>query len=115
MSIEDLKSKLDDKWIILNKLHKSILSIDPKIEYHVFPIYIGYYIKDNPVAMVYFQGKFVSSDLLDVGFALKEKPKNSNFVDAKYMKYPGINYSTKINSLENITKEFINTIKLIRI
>ncbi|HUX36194.1 MAG TPA: hypothetical protein VMV71_04160 [Candidatus Paceibacterota bacterium] len=109
----ELEKKMGSKWPIFEKLHKTILSANPNIEYHVFPIYIGYYLGDKSVAIVYFRGKFVSDDELDVGLGLEKKPKVSGFVDAKYMHYNGVNYSIKLKTTKKITKEFIAIVKSI--
>ena len=110
---KELKEKMGNKWLIFNKIHGLILSISPKIKYRIFPIYIRYCSGEDIVALVYFKGKFTSDSGLDVGFAFKEKPKNSGLVKASHMKYPGINYSVKINRQDKITKELIKTIKSI--
>ncbi len=104
---EELKKKIGNKWEIFNKLHQLIMSLDGKITYRIFPIYVSYYFKDNVIAVVYFRGKFISDSQLVAGFALKEKPKDSNFMDAGYMKYKGINYSLEIKNYKDISKKFI--------
>jgi len=101
---ENLEKKLGKKWQIFNELHKFILSINPKIKYRLFTIYVIYLLEDNLVAIVYFHGKSVKNNQLDVGLSLKEKPKISGFVNAGYMKYQEINYSMKINSKKDIAK-----------
>ncbi len=108
---ENLKVKLGNKWPIFEELHLFILSLNPKITYRIFTIYVTYYLGEEIIAIAFFRGKFVLDCQLDVGFALMEKPKISNFTDAKYMKYPGINYSIKLNNRADITKEVIKTIK----
>ncbi len=111
--LTELKKKLGSKWTMFEKLHEAILSANPNIEYRIFPIYISYYLADRNVVIVYFRGKFVSNDELDVGLGLREKPKNFQFISASYMHYYGVNYSIKLKDVKEITKEFINTIKLI--
>jgi len=120
--LADLKEKLGDKWSTFDKLHRIILSVKRGIEYRIFPIYVSYFLGDNMVAVAYYRGKFRSdgkrggkldSKLLDAGFALKKKPKISGFVSAKHMKYPGITYSIKLGSPNDITKEFVQALKSI--
>jgi len=101
---KELEKKLGDKLVIFNQLHEFIISLNPKINHRLSTVYIRYMLGDNVVAVVYFRGKFVSNCKLDVGFAFKEKPKNSSFKDAKYMNYPNINYSIKIKNSNDITK-----------
>jgi len=108
---KELKEKIGNKWLIFNKAHKLILSISPKIEYRIFPIYIRYCLEENIIALVYFRGKFTSDNGLDIGFALKEKPKITGLVKASHMKYLGINYSIKIDEQDEITKKLIKIIK----
>jgi len=107
----ELKEKLGSKWPTFNKLHKLILSINPKIEYRIFPVYIRYSLRENIIAVVHFRGKFVLNNQLDVGFSFKEKPKFPGFINAKYMKYSGINYSIKITNEKGLTKKLIKIIK----
>lgn len=109
--LEELKKKLSNKWSTLEKLHIFILSINPKIEYRIFPIYIRYCLGEKIVALVYFRGKFVSNNQLDVGLSLKEKPKFHGFINAKYMQYPGINYSIKITNKKGLAKNISKIIK----
>lgn len=111
--LEDLRKKLGDKWPAFNKLHQFIISGSPDITYRVFPIYVSYFTDDKMVSVIYFRGKALSGIQLDVGFSLKEKPSIAGFIDAGYMQYPGINYSIKINSTKDITKEFKKTISQI--
>lgn len=107
----DLEKKLGDKWLIFNKLHQFIMALSPKIEYRLCTVYVRYMLEDNVVAIVYFHGKFVSKGELDIGFAFNEKPKYSNFINAKYMNYPNINYSIKLKNIDDIVKKLIKTIK----
>lgn len=100
----DLEKKLGDKLVIFNQLHKFIMSLNPKIQHRLSTVYVRYMLKDDVVAVVYFRGKFVSNCKLDVGFAFREKPKGLGFKDAKYMSYPNINYSIKLNTKKDITK-----------
>jgi len=111
MNIEELKKKLSNKWPIFEKLHIFILSINPKIEYRIFPIYVRYCLGEKIIVLVYFQGKFVLNNQLDVGLSLKEKPRSSNFISAKYMHYPEINYSIKITDRAELTKNLSKVIK----
>ena len=106
-----LEKKLGDKWIIFNKLHQFIISLSSKIEYRLCTIYVRYMLEDNVIAVVYFNGKFVSKGELDIGFAFNEKPKDSNFINAKYMNYPNINYSIKLKNIDDITKKLVKTVK----
>lgn len=101
---KDLEKKLGDKLVLFNKLHQFIMSLNPEINFRLSTVYVRYMLKDNIVAAVYFRGKFVSDCKLDVGFAFKEKPKGLGFKDAKYMSYPNINYSIKLNTEKDITK-----------
>lgn len=109
--LKDLKKKLGSRWLIFYKLHKIIMSSNPNIEYRIFPIYVSYFIEDTIVLVIYFKGKMTSATQLDIGFALKKKPKTTGFIDASYMNYKGINYSTKINCKNGIPKNIIKTLK----
>lgn len=100
----ELEKKLGNKFVLFNKLHQFIMSLNTKINSRISTVYVRYMLKDNIVAVVYFRGKFVSNSQLDVGFAFKEKPKGSSFKDAKYMNYPNINYSIKLKNSNDITK-----------
>src|SRR3989344_8739327 len=100
--VANLKKKLGDRWPIFEKLHKVILSASPDIKFRIFPIYVSYYLEDDNIAIVYVGGKFTSADQLDAGFNFKEKPKKLSFVNATHMKYPGITYSIKLNSPNDI-------------
>ncbi|MDP3057081.1 MAG: hypothetical protein Q8N37_00985 [bacterium] len=104
--LEDLRKKMGDKWLVFDKLHQIIMFSSPSIDYRVFPIYVSYFIEDKMVFVIYYRGKTLSGIQLDVGFSLKDKPNMPGFVSASYMQYPGINYSIKINSVKDITKEF---------
>ncbi len=109
--LKDLKKKLGSRWSIFHKLHKTITSLDPNIKYRIFPIYVSYFIEDNTILVVYFKGKTVSMTQLNIGFALKKKPKIPGFINAEYMNYKGINYSIKINCEKNIPKNIIKTLE----
>lgn len=110
-NLVQLKKKIGAKWAMFEKLHKIILSANSNVEYRVFPIYVGYYLGDRNIAILYFRGKFVSNDELDIGLGLDKNPKNSRFIDAKYMHYASVNYSIKIKNAKEITKKFISIIK----
>lgn len=112
MMLGELKAKLGKKWPIFEGLHKFIMSLNSKMRYRVFTIYITYYLEEKVIAVVYFRGKFVSDCELNIGFAFREKPNTAIFDSANYMQYPGINYGIKINSREDITGEITKTIKL---
>ncbi len=109
--LKDLEVKLGSKWKIFINLHNLIISINPKVNYRVFPIYVNYYLNDCVVAVVYFRGKFAVGNKIDVGFAFNKKPSDKNFITAGYMKCPNINYSIKINK-EEIDEEVTKEIKL---
>jgi len=109
--LSDLKKKLGGKWQTFEKLHKIIVSANPDIGYRIFPIYAGYYLEDDNVAIVYFRGKFTSDTELNAGFNFKKEPKNSGFTSAAYMKYPRINYSIKLDTDKDIAKELMGAIK----
>jgi len=111
MTSKDLKIKLGDKWPIFEEMHRFILSLNPKIKFYVPTIYVVYCLEDKPIAVAYFKGKFVSECQIDIGFALKERPKIPNFTDAQYMQHSGINYSIQLNSRNNITKKITKIIK----
>ncbi len=100
----ELEKKLGNKLEIFNKLHQFIISLNPKIEHRLSTVYVRYMLKDEITAVVYFRGKFVSDCKLNVGFAFKEKPKDPNFKDAKYMNYPNISYCIKLKTEKDITK-----------
>ena len=106
-----LKKKVGAKWALFEKLHKIILSTNPNIEYRIFPIYVSYCLGDRNIAIVYFRGKFVSNNELDIGLGLDKKPNNSRFTDAKYMHYTGVNYSIKLKDEKEITKKLISIIE----
>ena len=54
-------------------------------------------------AVVYFKGKFSEDEkLLNIGLALNKGSSIKSMVDASYMKYPGINYSIKIENAKEI-------------
>ncbi|MBI2673750.1 MAG: hypothetical protein HYX23_00510 [Candidatus Zambryskibacteria bacterium] len=100
----ELEKKLGDKLVIFNQLHKFIMSLNPKINFRLSTVYVRYMLKDDIVTVVYFRGKFVSDCKLNVGFAFKEKPKGLGFRDAKYMSYPNINYSIRLKTDKDVTK-----------
>ena len=69
--------KTSKKASIVKKLHKNIMSINRGICFYTFPQYVRYSNNDFVFAVVYFRGKFVLSDDLDLGLNLKTKPKPS--------------------------------------
>ena len=111
MEINDLIKKLGPKWPLFEEVHKNILAIDPKITYRVPTIYVGYYLEDEVVAVVFFRGKFVLDCELSVGFSLKKPPEDPNFFNAKFMQYPGINYCIKLSTTDGLRKKIATVVK----
>lgn len=109
----DLEKKLGDKEKLFRKLHKLILSLNSKIEFRVFPIYITYNLGEKNIAIIYFKGKFVANGSFDLGLNLEKHSKVKGFVRAKHMKYPGITHSVKLRKLRDITPNIIKIIKSI--
>lgn len=109
--MENFKSKLGKKWKLFSEVHRLILSINSDIEFRLFPIYVSYYLGDSVVAVIYFRGKHASGSQLDIGLALEKKPSILNFISAKYMKYPRISYSIKVNDPNDMTKNFTRVLK----
>jgi len=109
----DFKKKLGDRWEIFQVLHKLILSLNKKVNFRIFPIYITYHLKDKNIALIYYKGKFVNDGGLDIGLNLKGNPTSNKFIKAEYMHYPGITHSTKIKKLRDIDLNRIKVIKSI--
>lgn len=110
----ELNNKLGEKWELFKKVHRLILSLDKRIDFCVFPIYIRYSLKEKNIALIYFKGKFVVDAGLDVGLNLKERPKIKGFINAKYMKYPGITYSIGLRKIKDFSSGVIKTIRSIK-
>lgn len=87
-----------DNQELVSKVHLKILSLDKKIYFKIFPIYIKYYKDDEVIGIVYFKGKFVGLNELILGLNLKSNPKLLELKNAKFMKDPDINYSFFIKS-----------------
>ncbi len=85
---------------LFNETHKKILSLGSKVRFSVFPIYVRYIIKDKIIAILYFNKK----NFLNLGLNISKNKISNGFVDASYMKYPGINYSIKIMKKSDIKK-----------
>jgi len=109
----DFKKKLGDRWEIFRVLHKLILSLNEKVNFRIFPIYITYHLKDKNIALIYYKGKFVKNSGLDLGLNLKENPNSNKFIKAEYMHYPGISHGIKIKKLKDVDLNLIQTIKSI--
>ena len=112
-SIENLKNIPGTRinWEILQKTHHAILSLDKNIKFRIFPIYIQYSKGERLIAVLYYRGKFVNSDEVDLGLNLNHPPKLKELKDASYMKYANINYSCILKNTPGIDKLLSKIIK----
>src|SRR3989344_7754482 len=110
-----LQNTLKGKFELLQDLHNAILSVHPKIQYRIFPLYIVYSLGEKNVALIYYRGKIVKDGGLYIGLNLDNPPKNKRFVTASAIKYPGIIYGTKLQNMSKITPSIIETIRSVRI
>ncbi len=92
------KIKIDKDLTLFKLVHKTVCSLGKNIQFAIFPIYVRYTIKDKVVAILYFNKK----NFLDLGLNIHKNLTTKQFVNADYMKYPGITYSIKINSKTDI-------------
>lgn len=108
-NLEALKTKVGKRWDIFKKVHLAVLSAGTDINFRIFPIYVSYFRGEKTIAVVYFRGKFINENTIDVGLNLLKRPTQKGFTSASYMKYPGITYSVQVNS-----KNCDGTVKLLK-
>ena len=113
--LAELQNTLKEKFELFQSLHNLILSVHPKIQYRVLPLYIVYGLDEKNVALIYYRGKIVKDGGLYIGLNLDNPPKNKRFVTASAIKYPGIIYGTKLQNMSKITPSIIETIRSVRI
>jgi hypothetical protein len=83
---------------LFKQVHSKMLSLGVNVYFSVFPIYIRYTIKNKVIAILYFNKK----NFLDLGLNISKNKISEQFVNASYMKYPGISYSIKISKKTDI-------------
>jgi len=93
---------LKNKWDILYKSHNAIISFDKKIRFRIFPIYIQYTKGEDVIAILYYRGKHVNIDNINIGLNLKQKPNFKEVKDGLYLKYASINYSLLFKNQSDI-------------
>jgi len=105
-------AKSSSNWKLLQQLHRTILATSKNVEYRIFPIYIRYANDDKNIALLYFKGKHLRSDEIELGLNIGDAKNPTDFDNGKHMKYPGINCSIKLDASSKLTKKLIDTIKL---
>lgn len=105
-TIEGLRNKagIRSNWEILQKTHNAILFLNKNVKFRIFPIYIQYVLDEKLIAILYYKGKFVNSDEIDLGLCLNLPPALKELGNAEHMKYANINYSCILRSTKNIDK-----------
>jgi len=99
---------------LVEALHKLLVSLSKDVEFRVFPIYIRYTIGDRIIAVLYFSGKTIESDQVEIGLNTGSTKKPDGFSGGEHMKYPGINCSIKVGGPKPLKKELFNIVKLIK-
>lgn len=100
--LDNIIGKRDNSELI-RQIHLAILSLDKRIIFRVFPIYIRYSKNDKVIAVLFLKGKFVNLGELVLGLNLDKNPKLKELKDAKYMKDSNLTYSYIIkNSVVSI-------------
>ncbi len=98
-----------NKQILLQKIHKSLISGE-NIECRIFPIYIRYTRGDDIIALLFYKGKQGNLSEVELGLSLKNSKIPDGFSNGKNLKYPGINFSIKLNKTKDLSKKIIDII-----
>jgi hypothetical protein len=105
---------------LIRKIHLAILSLDKRIIFRVFPIYIRYSKDDKVIAVLYLKGKylkgkFVNSRKIILGLNLNKKPKLLGFEKIEYVLDINIKYTYIINDSTKFNNSILKVIKLIEL
>lgn len=103
--LEKIQDSSDRK--LLSWVHKKILSAGKNVNFVIFPIYIRYTKGENIIAVLYYNKK----NFLDLGLNVNKSVIDAKFRRATYMKYPGINYSIQVGSVNDLSPKVVNFLK----
>lgn len=94
---EITKEQIGKNWDIFKKVHQILLSVNKKVYFRVFPIYVKYFLDDEVFAVAFFKGNLVNDNQIDLGLKFYITPVLKNLRDAQYMKDANINYSILVD------------------
>ena len=97
---------------LLEQLHSTLLSTGKRIQTRIFPIYIRYADDEKNIALLYFKGKSLKPEEIELGLNIGKAKLPKGFENGKHMQYPGINCSIKLNSSYRLSKKLLEVIKL---